>query len=77
MNNANRLEHLERAMAPDEDPLVVVVDHPKRGPTDPVERKAWLQSLVAAGGRNVMIVRVIYDDRPRPGRHDWEEDENE
>ena len=72
MNNEHRIERLERVTNVNEDPLVVVVDNPEReGPTDPVERAAWLQARVPNGARNVMFIRVVYEDRPwrpRAGR---------
>ena len=58
-------------MRPEEKP-VVIVDNPgssnpaRRGPADPVEREAWLQGQIPEGARNVVIIRVVREDRP-----DW------
>ncbi len=60
-----RVTELERRLGGDGDDRapVVVVDHLERGPSDPVERTAWLQSQIPPGARNVMIIRVVYEDR--------------
>ena len=67
----SRLARLEDMMRPEAKPMVIV-DNPestnssRRGPSDPVEREAWLQGQIPEGARDVVIIRVVRGDRP-----DW------
>lgn len=77
MSNKHRIERLERVTAAAEDPPVVIVDRPGEGPTDPVERAAWLQSRIPAGAKNVKVVKIVYEHRPMGRLHREDDDGHE
>jgi hypothetical protein len=58
-----RITEVERLLgAREDDQPTYIVDDPECGPSNPVERTAWLQSQIPCGARNVVIIRVVYDE---------------